>query len=128
MHGCGHRGHPFARCVARTETAAGKDPCRKIFLAGNFPKVVERNVTARIEGVVSSVKGVESVSSVSKFGGGSVEIQLKPNVNVSAVKFEIMSAIRQIQKKFPEEVSYPVISGERSMRATNMRIRRSSFC
>lgn len=60
---------------------------------------------------MSSVKGVESVSSVSKFGGGSVEIQLKPNVNVSAVKFEIMSAIRQIQKKFPEEVSYPVISG-----------------
>lgn len=75
------------------------------------PKVVEQNVTSRIEGVVSSVYGVENVSSVSRFGGGSVEIQLKPNINVSTAKFEIMSAIRQIQKKFPEEVSYPVISG-----------------
>lgn len=78
---------------------------------GTSPKVVEQNVTSRIEGVVSSVSGVESVSSVSRFGGGSVEIQLKPNINVSTAKFEIMSAIRQIQKKFPEEVSYPVISG-----------------
>ncbi len=78
---------------------------------GTSPKVVEQNVTSRIEGVVSSVNGVESVSSVSRFGGGSVEIQLKPNINVSTAKFEIMSAIRQIQKKFPEEVSYPVISG-----------------
>lgn len=78
---------------------------------GTSPKVVEQNVTSRIEGIVSSVNGVEGVTSVSKFGGGSVEIQLKPNINVSTAKFEIMSAIRQIQKKFPEEVSYPVISG-----------------
>ncbi len=78
---------------------------------GTSPKVVEQNVTSRIEGAVSSVKGVESVSSVSRFGGGSVEIQLKPGVNVSAARFELMSAIRQIQKKFPEDVSYPVISG-----------------
>lgn len=78
---------------------------------GASPKVVEQNVTSRIEGVVSSVKGVESVSSVSRFGSGSVEIKLKPGINVSAAKFEIMSAIRQIQKKFPEDVSYPVISG-----------------
>lgn len=78
---------------------------------GTSPKVVEQNVTSRIEGAVSSVKGVESVSSVSRFGSGSVEIQLKPGINVSAAKFELMSAIRQIQKKFPEEVSYPVISG-----------------
>lgn len=78
---------------------------------GTSPKVVEQNVTSRIEGAVSSVKGVESVSSVSRFGGGSVEIQLKPGVNVSAAKFELMSAIRQIQKRFPGEVSYPVISG-----------------
>ncbi len=89
----------------------GKTLTVKYSWPGTSPKVVEQNVTSRIEGAVSSVKGVESVSSVSRFGSGSVEIQLKPGINVSAAKFELMSAIRQIQKKFPEEVSYPVISG-----------------
>lgn len=75
------------------------------------PKVVEQNVTSRIEGVVAAVKGVESVSSVSNFGGGKVEIELKPQTDVSAARFEIASAIRQIYKKFPEKVTYPELSG-----------------
>ena len=75
------------------------------------PKVVEQNVTSRIEGVVSAVKGVERVSSVSNFGSGRVEIELKPKTNVSAAKFEIASAIRQIYRKLPEKVSYPELTG-----------------
>lgn len=75
------------------------------------PKVVEQNVTSRIEGVVSAVKGVESVSSVSNFGSGRVEIELKPQASVAATKFEIASSIKQIYKKFPEGVSYPAVTG-----------------
>ncbi len=75
------------------------------------PKVIEQNVTSRIEGVVSAIKGVESISSVSNFGSGKVEIELKPLANVSATKFEIASAIKQIYKKFPEGVSYPSVTG-----------------
>ncbi|MDE6193252.1 MAG: efflux RND transporter permease subunit [Muribaculaceae bacterium] len=78
---------------------------------GASPKVLEQNVTSRIEGVVAAVKGVESVSSVSNFGSGKVEIELKPQVSVPATKFEIASAIKQIYKKFPEGVSYPAVSG-----------------
>lgn len=75
------------------------------------PKVIEQNVTSRIEGVVSAVNGVESVSSVSNFGSGRVEIELKPQANVSAAKFEIASSLRQIYRKFPDDVSYPELSG-----------------
>lgn len=75
------------------------------------PKVIEQNVTSRIEGVVAAVKGVESVSSLSGFGSGRVEIELKPQANVSATKFEIASAIKQIYKKLPEGVSYPAVAG-----------------
>lgn len=75
------------------------------------PKVIEQNVTSRIEGVVSAVNGVECVSSMSNFGNGRVEIELKPQASVSATKFEIASAIKQIYKKFPEGVSYPSVSG-----------------
>ena len=78
---------------------------------GASAKVIEQNVTSRIEGLVSSVKGVESVSSVSYFGSGNVTIQLKKEASVSSVKFEIASLLRQVRDKFPKGVSYPVLSG-----------------
>ena len=74
-------------------------------------KVVEQNVTSRIEGLVSSVKGVEGTSSESYFGSGMVRVELKKDANISATKFEISSLIRQIQKQLPEGVSYPELRG-----------------
>ena len=78
---------------------------------GAAPKVVEHSVTSVIEGVASGVKGVESVSSESFFGRGRVRIRLKKSVNVSAVRFEIASMLRQIYPKLPEGVTYPTLTG-----------------
>lgn len=78
---------------------------------GASAKVVEQNVTSRIEGLVSSVRGVESVSSESNFGSGNVTVQLKKNASVSGVKFEIASLLRQVRDKLPKEVTYPELSG-----------------
>lgn len=74
-------------------------------------KVVEQNVTSRIEAMVSSVRGVEKVASVSRFGGGRITVELKPKADVSATKFEIASILRQIRGRLPEDVSYPTVSG-----------------
>ena len=79
--------------------------------SGASAKVVEQNVTSRIEGLVSAVSGVESVKSESYFGSGRVTIELKKNADVSATKFEIASLLRQIRKQLPEGVSYPELSG-----------------
>ena len=74
-------------------------------------KVVEQNVTSRIEGLVAAVKGVERVESESYFGSGMVRVELKKEANVSSVKFEIASLLRQIHRRLPEGVSYPTLSG-----------------
>ena len=74
-------------------------------------KVVEQNVTSRIEALVSSVKGVKKVSSVSKFGGGTITVELKPKTNVSQIRFEIAQIIRHVRTKLPSEMTYPVING-----------------
>ena len=63
-------------------------------------KVVEQNLTAPIEGMVSALKGVESVSSRSSFGHCEVNVRLKENQNVSTVKFSISSMLRQSYAKF----------------------------
>lgn len=78
---------------------------------GASAKVVEQNVTSRIEGLVSAVHGVESVESESYFGSGRITIGLKKNADVSMAKFEIASLLRQIKKQLPDGVSYPALSG-----------------
>ena len=78
---------------------------------GASAKVLEQEVTSRIEGVVGMVNGVASVSSESNFGHGRVEIRLKPEASVSSVKFEVASLLRQLRDKLPQGVSYPQLEG-----------------
>ncbi len=79
--------------------------------SGASPRVLEQEVTSRIEGAVSAVKGVESVRSISNQGDGSVYITLKDVANISSVRYEISSLIKQIATKLPDGVSYPSLSG-----------------
>ncbi|MFI3314855.1 MAG: efflux RND transporter permease subunit [Rikenellaceae bacterium] len=78
--------------------------------SGASPRLIEQEVTSKIEGFVSSVKGVESVSSKSNVGSGSVAVTLKKGVNVSSTRFEISSLLKQLDGKLPDGVS-PYISG-----------------
>ena len=52
---------------------------------GASAKVIEQNVTSRIEGLCSSVNGVESVESYSWFGSGNVNVTLKEKASVASV-------------------------------------------
>lgn len=79
--------------------------------AGASPRVIEQEVTSKLEGMVSAVNGVESVSSLSAAGGSAVTIQVKKGANVSAVRFEIASLLKQVASKLPEGVSYPSLGG-----------------
>ena len=74
-------------------------------------KVVEQNLTSPIEGMVSALKGVESVSSKSYFGKSEIVVNLKENVDVSSVRFEISSLLGQSHERLPKGVSYPTLMG-----------------
>ena len=77
---------------------------------GASARVIETEVTSKIEGVLAAVKGVDHVSSVSYREGGRVIVSFKKNVNVDVLRFEIASLMRQIYPKLPEGVSYPSLS------------------
>lgn len=78
---------------------------------GSSAKLIEQNVTAPIEGLMVAVRGVQSVESESRFGSGWIKVTLKPDVNVSAVRFEIASLLRQIRSRLPEGAGMPTLSG-----------------
>lgn len=77
---------------------------------GASAKVIESEVTSKLEGVISSVSGVKSVSSVSRKGSGSITVELKSKSDIDAVRYEIASLIRRIYPKLPEGVGYPAIN------------------
>ncbi|WP_018464103.1 efflux RND transporter permease subunit [Segatella paludivivens] len=74
-------------------------------------KVVEQNITSPIEGLVSSLKGIEKIESNSYFGHSEIKIKLKPETDVSSIRFEISSLLRQAYSHLPKGISYPTLSG-----------------
>ncbi|MEG1511409.1 MAG: efflux RND transporter permease subunit [Bacteroidales bacterium] len=78
--------------------------------AGASAKLIEMEVTSKLEGLIASVSGIKKISSVSQKSGGSITIELKDKDEVEHVRFEIAQLIRQIYKKLPEGCSYPSLS------------------
>ena len=72
-------------------------------------RVIEQEVTSLLEGVVSTVTGVESITSVTSNGSGSIRIELDNKTNMQAKRFEIASLLREARHKLPPQVSYPVV-------------------
>lgn len=81
-------------------------------------RVIEEEVTSKMEGLFASLKGIKNISSVSSKGYGRISLDFKKNVNRDALRFEIASLIRQCYPELPADVSYPLLSmnanGERA--------------
>ncbi|MDP3644761.1 MAG: efflux RND transporter permease subunit [Bacteroidota bacterium] len=73
-------------------------------------RVIEQEVTSKLEGLFSGVKGIKEVSSVSSKGYGRISLSFKKTVNLDAARFEVASLIRQIYVTLPEQVSFPELS------------------
>ena len=73
-------------------------------------KVIEQEVTSKLESVFSQIKGIKHISSVSEQGSGSINVEFKKGTNLDAIRFEIATLIRQTYPSLPEGVSYPYIS------------------
>ena len=72
-------------------------------------RVIEMEVTSRLEAMLARIRGVEKMSSTSGNGYGSITIDLDKHTDVDAVRFEASTIIRQTWSELPDGVSYPVI-------------------
>ena len=118
---------PFIDVSSSPRPRQGKTLSINYHWTNASPKVIEQEITSKIEGTVAAVKGVESVNSESYFGYGRVQVVLKKETDISATKFEISSLLKQISKSFPKGCSYPELSGgevvnEKSMKATSVNL------
>lgn len=73
-------------------------------------RVVEQEVTSKIEGALSTIIGVDNVDARSTYGYGSVTLQFKSSKEIDVARFEVAMQIRQIYSQLPSGVSYPYIN------------------
>lgn len=77
---------------------------------GASARIIEQEVTSKIEGVLASVRGIKEMRSVTGKGSGRITLSIKKNENIDAVRFEIATLIKQLYPRLPEQVSYPNFS------------------
>ena len=77
-------------------------------------RVVEAEITSRLEAILSRVRGISRISSVSNNGGGSITVRLDEHSDIDAVRFEISTLVRQVWPDLPETASYPRLSTRHS--------------
>ncbi|MCM1177428.1 MAG: efflux RND transporter permease subunit [Clostridium sp.] len=73
-------------------------------------RIVESEVTSRIEGVLSGIDNCSGVSSVSRKGSGSVTVDFHKGTDMAAARFDVASRIRDLYPYLPDKVTYPSIS------------------
>ncbi len=77
---------------------------------GASARIIEQEVTSKIEGVLASVRGIKEMNSVTGKGSGRITLSIKKNENIDAIRFEIATLIKQLYPRLPEQVSYPNFS------------------
>ena len=83
-------------------------------MPGNSSRVIEAEVTSRLEAMLSRVKGVKGINSTSDNGSGSITLEMDKHADMDATRFEVSTIVRQTWPQLPEGVSYPQIRASRS--------------
>ena len=73
-------------------------------------KVLEQEVTSKLEGLLNELPNVQWIRSNSAKGRGSINMGFKPAVDLDIMRYEVANSIRQVYPKLPDGVSYPDIS------------------
>ncbi|QDK39758.1 efflux RND transporter permease subunit [Bdellovibrio sp. NC01] len=81
-----------------------------ITLLGAAPEIMETSVVDPVEDAVSSVEGVERITSVSKTGIANITIEFTLDRNIDVALQEVQTKVAQAQRLLPTNVDPPVIT------------------
>lgn len=79
-------------------------------LQGAAPDIMETSVVDPVEDAISTVEGVERISSVSKTGVANITIEFGLDRNIDVAVQEVQTKVAQAQRLLPPTVDPPVIT------------------
>ncbi len=74
---------------------------------GAAPETIDREVTAVVEGAVSRVAGVKSISSSSRFGSSRVTVEFRDDVNLDVAATDLRDAVARVTNALPDASEAP---------------------
>lgn len=80
----------------------------------NSARVIEQEVTSRLEGALARVEGVRGIKSRSGNGRGTVNLSLDRHADIDMTRLEVSTIIRQLWGSMPEGVKYPEVSARQA--------------
>lgn len=78
-------------------------------MSGASSRVVESQVTSRLESMLCRIGGVTGVASRSWTGGGEVSLEFDRSADMQKARFEVSTVVRRAWPEFPQGVSYPSV-------------------
>lgn len=82
-------------------------------MPGNSSRVVEMEVTSKLEAMLARIKGIKKIESTSGNGWGQITLELDKHTDVDAARFEASTIVRQTWSQLPDGVSYPLLEMSR---------------
>ena len=75
----------------------------------NSARIVEMEVTSKLEAMLARIDGVRNIRSTSSNNYGSIRLELDKHASMDMVRFEASTIIRQTWPNLPPSTSYPTI-------------------
>ena len=78
-------------------------------MPGNSARIVEMEVTSKLEAMLARIPGVRFIRSTSSNNAGSITLELDKHASMDMARFEASTIIRQTWPSLPPSTSYPTI-------------------
>ena len=75
------------------------------------PEMLEMEVTSKLEGAFSRIKGLNRIHSQTGQGYGTIILSIDKNENIDATKLHVSSLVRSLVKSLPEGVRVSAVQG-----------------
>lgn len=81
-----------------------------VTLDGAAPEVIEMDVIEPIESGLTSVAGIEAITSTARAGRGNVNVEFNIDKNIDVAVQEVQAKLGQIQRQLPKDAEPPIVS------------------
>ena len=78
-------------------------------MPGNSARIVEMEVTSKLEAMLARISGVKNIRSTSGNNYGRITLELDKHASMDIIRFEASTIVRQTWPSLPPSASYPVI-------------------
>lgn len=83
-------------------------------MPGSSARVIESEVTSKLESMFARVQGIKEITSQSSNGSGYIQLGLDKHADIEATRFEISTIVRQAWGQLPEGLNYPSITAQQA--------------